>query len=747
LPPALTRGITTVYTYDELNRVTQKTYSDTTPSVSYYYDYAPPGSPISVLNPLGRLTRVSTTTSSGVTATSYYSYCSCSSVDQEATVITDGITKTYITSYTHDYLGGITSMTYPNGKVVAYTRDNVGRETKVSTTVGSQNVDIVRSASYLGPAGQLDQVTYGIGTGNEYAISYLASTYTYSAKTGRLTSYQTYGLRETLNYGMPGNPSIQTGQIFDITDEYNPQYNRHYDYDRWGRLASFWIAPGRNDAFTRKLTWTYDQYNNMTSMLSEPIDPNNCPPTGCVTQYYVDTATNRLTYLTGPNPSWAVSYSYDSAGNNTGAGRTFDAENRLKGMWGESYLYDGNSHRLRVKYGSIKTYYVYSATGLLLLDDNWTDGTIRNQIYFNGQLVATHDQADYVRFVFKDYLGTIRNMAEVTPGGGNWALNWSGSIEWTAQILPYGFHFVNWWTLPATPNKYTDKPLDSTGLSYFGARYYDGGAEGPSLRWISPDPITARVYDPESLNKYSYVRNDPVNLIDPDGKEWISITGTYQVEWWSGDPRQYAPEILDYGTFEINIWIPTPHPPHGDDDFLPTDPGGGGAQRIDPRVGTPQIVRKNLNDALKRGDCEQFLGRVITQLKSVGLLSSDFSTAKLLGNIADVSTITIDLTGRGRYGHVIEGTDHIQLSEAGLLPQTLTRGRPEYTQDLWSRLLHEGFHLTSNTNKPGAFISDGQLAQALESTKYLIGSRSIAGDSSAIGRTFGFHCGPNAGKY
>jgi hypothetical protein len=28
-------------------------------------------------------------------------------VDQEATVITDGVTKTYITSYVRNYLGGI----------------------------------------------------------------------------------------------------------------------------------------------------------------------------------------------------------------------------------------------------------------------------------------------------------------------------------------------------------------------------------------------------------------------------------------------------------------------------------------------------------------------------------------------------------------------------------------------------------------------------------------------------------------
>ncbi len=32
-----------------------------------------------------------------------------------------------------------------------------------------------------------------------------------------------------------------------------------------------------------------------------------------------------------------------------------------------------------------------------------------------------------------------------------------------------------------------------------------------------------RPYDPESLNKYAYVRNDPVNYIDPDGNTPFAV--------------------------------------------------------------------------------------------------------------------------------------------------------------------------------------------------------------------------------
>ncbi|HMQ52011.1 MAG TPA: SpvB/TcaC N-terminal domain-containing protein [Anaerolineae bacterium] len=51
---------------------------------------------------------------------------------------------------------------------------------------------------------------------------------------------------------------------------------------------------------------------------------------------------------------------------------------------------------------------------------------------------------------------------------------------------------------------------DSTGLYYFGARYY-----APWLgRWLSCDPAG----EADGPNPYIYVRNSPLNLVDPDGK-------------------------------------------------------------------------------------------------------------------------------------------------------------------------------------------------------------------------------------
>jgi len=81
--------------------------------------------------------------------------------------------------------------------------------------------------------------------------------------------------------------------------------------------------------------------------------------------------------------------------------------------------------------------------------------------------------------------------------------------------------------------QFTGKERDQeTGLDYFGARYYSA-AQG---RWSSPDEFKggfddldgkpafspgplpyADISDPQTLNKYIYVRNNPLRYTDPNG--------------------------------------------------------------------------------------------------------------------------------------------------------------------------------------------------------------------------------------
>lgn len=57
---------------------------------------------------------------------------------------------------------------------------------------------------------------------------------------------------------------------------------------------------------------------------------------------------------------------------------------------------------------------------------------------------------------------------------------------------------------------------DELGLIYMNGRYYV-----PSIgRFVSPDPLVPEPTNPQGFNRYSYVINNPINLVDPSGHCW-----------------------------------------------------------------------------------------------------------------------------------------------------------------------------------------------------------------------------------
>lgn len=67
---------------------------------------------------------------------------------------------------------------------------------------------------------------------------------------------------------------------------------------------------------------------------------------------------------------------------------------------------------------------------------------------------------------------------------------------------------------------YTGKPIeDSTGLQYFGARWYS-----PQIgRFMSVDPESFKETNPKSFNRYAYSNNNPFRYVDPDGHEPVPL--------------------------------------------------------------------------------------------------------------------------------------------------------------------------------------------------------------------------------
>jgi len=89
----------------------------------------------------------------------------------------------------------------------------------------------------------------------------------------------------------------------------------------------------------------------------------------------------------------------------------------------------------------------------------------------------------------------------------------------TVKYLPFGLARV---TIDIPTDKlFTGQRLDSTGLYYYNARYYD-----PTIgRFISPDTMIPNPANPQCYNRYSYCLNNPLIYIDPSG-HIVTFDGT-----------------------------------------------------------------------------------------------------------------------------------------------------------------------------------------------------------------------------
>jgi RHS repeat-associated protein len=88
------------------------------------------------------------------------------------------------------------------------------------------------------------------------------------------------------------------------------------------------------------------------------------------------------------------------------------------------------------------------------------------------------------------------------------------------------------------PFGFTGEPVDGTGLSFLQARYYD-----PELgRFLSRDTLTGGLSAPQSLNRYSYVTNNPVRYADPSGHCGLDLIADLGFSFVSLGQLVFGPE-------------------------------------------------------------------------------------------------------------------------------------------------------------------------------------------------------------
>jgi RHS repeat-associated protein len=146
-------------------------------------------------------------------------------------------------------------------------------------------------------------------------------------------------------------------------------------------------------------------------------------------------------------------------------------------------------------------------------------------VYSGKHLVGTWNPASgTVYYAYSDWLGTKRYEAD---GGGNYVNSWAS--------LPFGDNQTALGAgVDATEHHFTGQERDAeSGLDHFAARYY----QSQTGRWLLPDwsatpvPVPYAAFtNPQSLNLYTYVGNNPVNAVDVDGHVEGGGVSTYTAQ-------------------------------------------------------------------------------------------------------------------------------------------------------------------------------------------------------------------------
>ena len=147
-------------------------------------------------------------------------------------------------------------------------------------------------------------------------------------------------------------------------------------------------------------------------------------------------------------------------------------------------------------YGSITTRYALDINNSV--SQELSDGS-NTYLYGLGRIAQQNVVGR--QYYQPDALGSVRQL-----------VNAAGTVIQARSYEPFGKQLSAAGN-PLTKYAFTGEWQDPTGLIFLRARYYD-----PYLnQFIQRDPIVPDYSNPQNLNAYSYVRNNPVNLTDPSG--------------------------------------------------------------------------------------------------------------------------------------------------------------------------------------------------------------------------------------
>ncbi|OAB36038.1 hypothetical protein PGLA_21710 [Paenibacillus glacialis] len=315
-----------------------------------------------------------------------------------------------------------------------------------------------------------------------------------------------------------------------------------YQYDGYD-LSGMSIEQGGST--THQFGCNYDRNKNIITRSQN----------GAVDQYTYDPS-NRIQSEAGTQNE---TYSYDANGNrlDKGSGKIF-------GLKHAEYTYDSQNRLKKVVEEGKTVSYTYNGDGLLY---ERTEGEQITRHYYDEEAkliaeakVSSTGKADISYMYIYDLYGQLWARQDKESGKLQYyQLNGHGDVvglvdangktlnSYTYDI--WGGPLIEEETVPNTLRYAGEYWDDTTGLQYLRARWYDPG----TARFMGEDTYEGQIDDPQTLNLYAYVHNNPLIYTDPSGhKVWL-IHGTFSDgDTWTADFVKYVEGLFHEKSEKLN---------------------------------------------------------------------------------------------------------------------------------------------------------------------------------------------------
>lgn len=420
-------------------------------------------------------------------------------VNSNPTSFTDR--KGQVSTTVYDLLNRPTQTTWADGSKTTWTYDNGDRMLTASEfDAGATVARHVVTRQYDGldrmtretvPLGQVD---YG------YTATSLRQSMTVSGQPAVTYGWDAASRLTTITQGT-GATAKTVGFTYDASNRTSTATLANgvvatYGYDAASQLTA--ITYAKAGTTIGNITYGYDALGRRTTIGGTLYESFLATAT---TANGVYDANNKLTSWNG------VAYTYDNNGSLIADGAktyVWDARNRLKQIkQGTSVVaafeYDAMGRRTKKTVGTAVTQYVYDGANAVqeLTSTNSVAANILGGIGMDQWFLRAEGAT--TRHFLTDALGSTRALTDDTS-----------AIKTRYQYEAFGETRTTG-DMSSNVSQYTGRENDGSMIYYYRARYYAPGLK----RFISEDPIGLR----GGVNYYSYVNNQPLDSVDPDGLE------------------------------------------------------------------------------------------------------------------------------------------------------------------------------------------------------------------------------------